>query len=51
MGLKTKSYGGANCRHIVISKRQTSQEIFHELIDSDSHENDSYILIPPNSMC
>lgn len=50
MGLKTKSYGVADCRYMVISKKQTSEEIFKELINSDTYENEYYILLPPNSV-
>lgn len=48
IGLKTKSYGADACRHIVISKKRSVQEIFQELMENEVHENDYYKLISPN---
>lgn len=47
-GLKTKSYGQNENRHIVISKKENSQEVFEELVNN-GFENDYYKLIPPKN--
>ncbi|XP_050537362.1 NF-kappa-B-repressing factor [Daktulosphaira vitifoliae] len=46
LGLKTRSYGQGEQRHIVISKKQTAQEIFNELTEC-GNENEYFVLIPP----
>lgn len=47
-GLKTKSYGQNENRHIVIIKKENPQEVFEELINN-GFENDYYKLIPPTN--
>lgn len=49
--MKTKSYGADACRHIVISKKKGTHEIFQELMENEVHENDYYKLIPPPNEC